>query len=49
MAYNHNDRRGVGHGGYPMSSSHANIKMKKSDKVWIQVHGKSDEYIEDRD
>lgn len=35
VAYNHADGRG--HDGWPMTSSHANIKMKKGDKVWIRT------------
>uniref|UniRef100_K1PZ52 Heavy metal-binding protein HIP n=1 Tax=Magallana gigas TaxID=29159 RepID=K1PZ52_MAGGI len=34
---NHTDGRG--HDGNPMSTSHANIKMKKGDKVWIRTLG----------
>lgn len=29
---------GRGRDGYEMSTSHANIKMKKGDKVWIRTH-----------
>nr|XP_034307459.1 complement C1q tumor necrosis factor-related protein 3-like [Crassostrea gigas] len=43
IAYNHNDGRG--RGGYPMSSSHANIKMKKGDKVWIRTHRNYGQYV----
>lgn len=46
IAYNHNDARGIGSTGYPMSSSHANIKMKNGDKVWIRVHRNPGQYIE---
>lgn len=49
IAYNHNDARGVGSGGHPMSSSHANIKMKKSDKVWIRVNRNPGQYIQGED
>nr|XP_034307457.1 complement C1q tumor necrosis factor-related protein 2-like isoform X1 [Crassostrea gigas] len=35
VAYNYSDGRG--HDGWPMSTSHANIKMKKGDKVWIRA------------
>lgn len=49
IAYNHNDARGIGNGGYPMSSSHANIKMKKGDKVWIRVNRKPGQYIQGAD
>uniref|UniRef100_K1QBA7 Complement C1q tumor necrosis factor-related protein 3 n=1 Tax=Magallana gigas TaxID=29159 RepID=K1QBA7_MAGGI len=37
VALNYTDGRG--HDGNPMSTSHANIKMKKGDKVWIRTHG----------
>lgn len=37
MAYNYTDSRGRT-AGYSMSSSHANIKMKKGDEVWIRTH-----------
>uniref|UniRef100_A0A8W8LMJ7 C1q domain-containing protein n=1 Tax=Magallana gigas TaxID=29159 RepID=A0A8W8LMJ7_MAGGI len=30
---------GRGRDGYEMSTSHANIKMKKGDKVWIRTYG----------
>ncbi|XP_065936796.1 complement C1q tumor necrosis factor-related protein 3-like [Magallana gigas] len=36
VALNHADGRG--HSGNSMSTSHANIKMKKGDKVWIRAH-----------
>lgn len=47
IAYNYTDGRG--RTGFVMSSSHANIKMKKDEKVWIRtyesygqfVHGKN--------
>lgn len=46
IAYNHNDGRGVGGEGYPMSSSHANIKMKKGERVWIRTYGSYGQYAE---
>eukprot|EP00105_Crassostrea_gigas_P032547 XP_011455588.1 PREDICTED: complement C1q tumor necrosis factor-related protein 3 [Crassostrea gigas] len=46
IAYNHNDARGIGSDGHPMSSSHANIKMKKGDKVWIRVNRNPGQYIQ---
>uniref|UniRef100_A0A8W8LPQ9 C1q domain-containing protein n=1 Tax=Magallana gigas TaxID=29159 RepID=A0A8W8LPQ9_MAGGI len=42
VALNHTDGRG--HDGYPMSTSHANIKMKKGDKVWIRTHNTNGQY-----
>lgn len=45
-AYNHNDGRGVGGEGYPMSSSYANIKMKKGERVWIRTHDSYGQYAE---
>ncbi|XP_061167428.1 complement C1q tumor necrosis factor-related protein 2-like [Saccostrea echinata] len=36
IAYNHTDGRGAG--GHNMSSTNANIKLKKGDKVWIRAH-----------
>lgn len=30
---------GRGRDGFGMSTSHANIKMKKGEKVWIRTHG----------
>ena len=39
VVLNHTDGRG--HDGGPMSTSHANIKMKKGDKVWIRTHSTS--------
>ncbi|XP_052678292.1 heavy metal-binding protein HIP-like [Crassostrea angulata] len=39
VVLNHTDGRG--HNGGPMSTSHANIKMKKGDKVWIRTHSTS--------
>lgn len=43
MAYNHNDGRGIDI--YSMSTSHANIKMKNGDKVWIRTHGNLGQYV----
>lgn len=43
MAYNHNDGRGLET--YSMSSSHANIKMKKGDKVWIRTHENLGQFV----
>lgn len=41
IAYNFTDGRGRTKGtGYVMSSSNANIKMRKGDKVWIRAHDK---------
>nr|XP_034307108.1 complement C1q tumor necrosis factor-related protein 3-like [Crassostrea gigas] len=37
MAYNYTDSRGLS-AGHSMASSHANIKMKKGDRVWIRTH-----------
>lgn len=37
---------GVGGEGYPMSSSHANIKMKKGERVWIRTYGSYGQYAE---
>uniref|UniRef100_A0A8W8LPR6 C1q domain-containing protein n=1 Tax=Magallana gigas TaxID=29159 RepID=A0A8W8LPR6_MAGGI len=37
VAFNHTDGRG--HDGSPMSTPHANIKLKNGDKVWIRTHG----------
>lgn len=37
VAYNQADGRG--HNGWPMSTSHAYIKMKKGEKVWIRAQG----------
>ncbi|XP_065939420.1 heavy metal-binding protein HIP-like [Magallana gigas] len=42
VALNHTDGRG--HDGNPMSTSHANIKMKKGDKVWIRTHGTNGQF-----
>nr|XP_034307441.1 complement C1q tumor necrosis factor-related protein 3 [Crassostrea gigas] len=39
-----NQTDGRGHDGYPMSTSHANIKMKKGDKVWIRTNGTSGQH-----
>uniref|UniRef100_K1RAZ6 Caprin-2 n=1 Tax=Magallana gigas TaxID=29159 RepID=K1RAZ6_MAGGI len=36
VASNYSDGRGHDHGS--MSTEHANIKMKKGDKVWIRTH-----------
>lgn len=38
IALNWTDGRGVGGHGSDSSTSHAIIKMKKGDKVWIRVH-----------
>nr|XP_011425247.2 complement C1q tumor necrosis factor-related protein 3 [Crassostrea gigas] len=39
IAYNRTDGRGrPNNSGFVMSSSNANIKMKKGDKVWIRTH-----------
>lgn len=39
IAYNYSDGRGrTRSAGYVMTSSHANIKMKKGDKVWIRTY-----------
>nr|XP_034307479.1 complement C1q tumor necrosis factor-related protein 2-like [Crassostrea gigas] len=35
VTYNYADGRGLD--GHPMTTSHANIKMKKGDKVWIRT------------
>ncbi|XP_052678302.1 heavy metal-binding protein HIP-like [Crassostrea angulata] len=37
---------GRGRDGYAMSTSHANIKMKKGDKVWIRAHGTWGQYAD---
>lgn len=42
LHFNYADGRGQD--GYPMSSSHANIKLNKGDKVWIRVHGSGGQY-----
>eukprot|EP00105_Crassostrea_gigas_P027751 XP_011449192.1 PREDICTED: complement C1q tumor necrosis factor-related protein 2-like [Crassostrea gigas] len=42
VAYNNSDGRG--HDGWPMSTSHANIKMKKGDEVWIRTKDTSGYY-----
>ncbi|XP_052680200.1 complement C1q tumor necrosis factor-related protein 3-like [Crassostrea angulata] len=42
VAFNNTDGRG--HSGNPMSTSHANIKMKKGDKVWIRTHGSGGQF-----
>ena len=39
IAYDYCDGRGR-NSGYVMTSNHANIKLKKGDKVWIRTHGK---------
>lgn len=39
IAYNYTDGRGrTKDAGYVMSSSNANIKIRKGDKVWIRTH-----------
>eukprot|EP00105_Crassostrea_gigas_P027750 XP_011449190.2 PREDICTED: heavy metal-binding protein HIP-like [Crassostrea gigas] len=42
VAYNHADGRG--HDGFPMTTSHAKIKIKKGDKVWIRATGNYGQY-----
>eukprot|EP00105_Crassostrea_gigas_P036684 XP_019920832.1 PREDICTED: complement C1q tumor necrosis factor-related protein 2 isoform X1 [Crassostrea gigas] len=42
VAYNYSDGRG--HDGWPISTSHANIKMKKGDKVWIRAQATWGQY-----
>nr|XP_034307463.1 heavy metal-binding protein HIP-like [Crassostrea gigas] len=42
VTYNHADGRG--HDGHPMTTSHANIKMKKGDKVWIRTQQNYGQY-----
>nr|XP_034307440.1 heavy metal-binding protein HIP-like [Crassostrea gigas] len=42
VAYNNSDGRG--HLGWPLSTSHANIKMKKGDKVWIRTKDTTGHY-----
>ncbi|XP_052678290.1 complement C1q tumor necrosis factor-related protein 3-like [Crassostrea angulata] len=42
VTYNHADGRG--HDGHPMTTSHANIKMKKGDKVWIRTRQNYGQY-----
>lgn len=37
VAYNYTDGRG--RDGYTVSTSHANIKMEKGDRVWIRTWG----------
>lgn len=35
---------GRGRDGHELSTSHANIKMKKGEKVWIRAHGNSGQF-----